>query len=490
MKKQKTKFQLRAADGAAIISAVLFYLGFGLHPLPFLTWFILLPLLVVAPRISARRTAVLSVIAGVLGQIGVAIYFAGTLQMPPALLVTLIAYLAAVMAGAVLLGRLFFVRRQPLLAVLAVASAWVAGEYLLTILAPHGAWWSLGYSQSSVLPLLQIVSITGVWGLSFLLTAFPAALAGMALPDATFRSRIKIGVAIVGVAAVVGIFGAARLHQTNVSPKLRLATAVAAEPSDEVEIGTPAGKDVLAGYQKYMQRLAAQHVHAVVFSEKGLRADQKQLADITAPLAATSRQYDITAVVGVMVQTAPETYENRAIVITPNQGETTYVKQHLIPGLEGDFDKGDKLAFVPGTNDTQGVIICKDLDFQAFARSYRQAGASVLLAPAWDFNNDGWLHSRIAITRGVEDGMAIVRTGRDGQLTISDAQGRVLAEHAARENIASDIVADVPNETPPTLYTKVGDWLAYVSIAFTLGSVGYLLKSYASAAQGRTTRRQ
>jgi len=474
MKKQKNNSRLQATDSAALISALFFYLGFGLHPVPFLTWLILFPLLVVAPRISGKRTAVLALIAGLLGQIGMSIYFANTLQMPPALLAVLIIYLAVVMVGVVSLGRLFLVRHKPLLAIAAVASTWVAGEFLLTLLAPHGAWWSLGYSQSSVLPLLQIVSITGVWGLSFLLTAFPTALAALGMPGGTNRSRIKMGASILVVTALVLTFGTTRLQQKNTSPQLRVAAAVVAESSDELTITSDAGKKVLSDYQAAMERLAAQQVRVVVFPEKGLQASQDQLKLMSEPLASTAKRHNITAVVGIMVKTAPETYENRALIFTPNQGEATYVKHHLIPGLESDFDEGNQLAFVPGSNDTQGVIICKDLDFQTFARSYRQAGASVLFAPAWDFNNDGRLHSRIAITRGVENGLALVRTGRDGQLTISDANGRVLAESAARENIASAVTANVPTKTSPTLYARFGDWFAYVNIAISVGSIGYL----------------
>jgi len=475
MKTQKSHVKLQPTDSAALISALLFYGGFGLHPWPILTWFILLPLLVVAPRISAKRTVILSVIAGLLGQVGVSVYFAGTLHMPPALLAVLVVYLAALMAGVVSLGRLLLMRHKPLVATVAVASTWVLGEYLLTILAPHGAWWSLGYSQASILSLLQIVSITGVWGLSFLLTAFPTAIAAMTVPGVSKRSKAKTSAAVVLAALVVFTFGVTQLHRKNTAPELRVAAAVAAESSDELTITSDVGKKVLNDYQNEMQRLASKHVHTVVFPEKGLQADQSQLARIAEPLASAAKQYNITAIVGVMVKTAPETYENRALIFTPNQGEATYVKQHLIPGLESDFDAGDKLAFVPGSDKTQGVIICKDLDFQDFVRSYRQAGASVLFAPAWDFNNDGWLHSRIAITRGVEDGMAIARTGRDGQLTISDAQGRVLAEHAARENTASSVDATIPAKTLATVYARMGDWLVYVSAVIAVGSIGYLV---------------
>ena len=43
-----------AAIGAAVASAILFYLGTGLRPWPLLTWVAPLPVLLVAPRVTKR----------------------------------------------------------------------------------------------------------------------------------------------------------------------------------------------------------------------------------------------------------------------------------------------------------------------------------------------------------------------------------------------------------------------------------------------------
>jgi hypothetical protein len=50
-----------------------------------------------------------------------------------------------------------------------------------------------------------------------------------------------------------------------------------------------------------------------------------------------------------------------------------------------------------------GVEICKDMDFPALTQRYADANVELLLVPAWDFRVDGWLHSRMAIMRGVEN---------------------------------------------------------------------------------------
>ena len=69
-----------------------------------------------------------------------------------------------------------------------------------------------------------------------------------------------------------------------------------------------------------------------------------------------------------------------------------------------------------------GVEICKDMDFPAWSRKYGALGVRLLAVPSLDFGRDGRLHSRMAVTRGVENGYAVVRAAGQG-LTISDAYG-------------------------------------------------------------------
>ena len=68
------------------------------------------------------------------------------------------------------------------------------------------------------------------------------------------------------------------------------------------------------------------------------------------------------------------------------------------------------------------------MDFPRLSREYAGDGASLLLVPAWDFDLDGWLHARMAVLRGVENGFAIARAARNGLLTLSDSRGRIRGE--------------------------------------------------------------
>ncbi|MET3652006.1 hypothetical protein [Dyella japonica] len=104
------------------------------------------------------------------------------------------------------------------------------------------------------------------------------------------------------------------------------------------------------------------------------------------------------------------------------------------------------------------------MDFHDTARAYALRRAQLLLVPASDFTVDGWLHSRMAIMRGVEGGFAVARAARNGRLTLSDDRGRVVAE-ASSENRDAELVGDLPLRATSTPYGRWGDWFVYLVLA-------------------------
>nr|BFE88250.1 hypothetical protein GCM10020093_108510 [Planobispora longispora] len=161
------------------------------------------------------------------------------------------------------------------------------------------------------------------------------------------------------------------------------------------------------------------------------------LPRITDPLAALARERRMDIVAGVIVTDAGH---NTAVFFPARGGEPRiYRKRHMVPGVE-PYEPGGR-ALVAGD---VGVAICKDLDFPGLARENRRIGATVMFVPSWDFGLDAWQHSRIAVTRGVENGFAVVRGAADGNLTVSDPYGRVLAERATGDRAVVTLTAAVP----------------------------------------------
>jgi len=106
----------------------------------------------------------------------------GDLQTSVAVLVNgaLIAYLALFPAVFALVTRRgVIVHGRP--ALMAAPFAWVATELGRTHLFTGFPWVLLGYSQTRVLPIAQLASLFGVYGVSMLVAAMSAALAVVAV---------------------------------------------------------------------------------------------------------------------------------------------------------------------------------------------------------------------------------------------------------------------------------------------------------------------
>src|SRR5260221_243302 len=88
---------------------------------------------------------------------------------------------------------------------------------------------------------------------------------------------------------------------------------------------------------------------------------------------------------------------------------------------------------------------------------------TLIAVPAWDFGRDRWWHARLAILRGVEDGFALARAAKDGLLTLSDAQGRVVAMKRSDAGGMVTLVGNLARGPGDTLYLRIGDVFAWAS---------------------------
>ncbi|MEK8105878.1 carbon-nitrogen hydrolase family protein [Micromonospora sp. M12] len=261
-------------------------------------------------------------------------------------------------------------------------------------------------------------------GVTYLLLAVPIAL-GALLGRSNLRGSPRPAlVCLLALLLGGGGWSAWSLSRTaDPAESLTVGLAALRQPEDGLPIDEPSGRDLLARYAARVAGLAARGARIVVLPEKVFA-----VTDTTLPVLVDAlRQTEAQVVVGAVLREAG-TASNVALVLYPDGTVTTYRKQHLIPGLEEWLTPGDHEVIVDGRF---GVAICKDLDYPELVRRNRAQGASVLLVPALDFTADGWLHSRMALVRGVENGLVVVRAAAFGRLTVTDPSGRVLGEATA-----------------------------------------------------------
>jgi apolipoprotein N-acyltransferase len=368
-------------------------------------------------------------------------------------------------ALSVLLFRALVLRGALWSGLVAFPAMWVALEWIRNLTTPHGTAGSLAYTQLKFLPFLQLASITGPWGMTFLLLLFPAALAiGLHLRSRAPRKALRVVAVTFCVLGVVLIFGAIRLATTAREPLVRVGLIASDLPANVGVANGANAERLFESYAAEAERLADQGAQVIVLPEKlgaVLDAEDAKTDPIFQRLADRT---GTTIVVGQLHISGAAKY-NQARVYQPHAEVLSYDKEHMLPPFESPLTPGTELVTLPKSQETWGVAICKDMDFAGPSRQYGKEDVGLMLVPAWDFNRDRTWHGHIAVMRGVEGGFSMVRAAKNGFLTVSDDRGRVLAESRSDAAPFSTLLASVPAVHSATVYLLLGDWFAWVACA-------------------------
>jgi apolipoprotein N-acyltransferase len=393
-------------------------------------------------------------------------HFHGVLHAPFGALVGIFVGPAGVFATGVFLFRMLVRRGRYWLALVAFPAIWVSFEYLFNISSPHGTAMSLSYSQLKFLPVLQLASITGPWGISFLILLMPAAVAiTLHLWERERTRGARIAAAALGAVSLVLAFGALRLALSPSGGLVKVGL-ISSDLPQNIDVPEP-GPDTERLFRDYVSQaeiLASRGAQVIVLPEKlGVLVEPDAHAGDTLFQAVADRTNTIIAA-GLIDVFPPRKY-NQARLFLPQTRPVTYDKHHLLPPFESTLEPGSTLAILRRPASAWGVQVCKDMDFTQLSRRYGAAGAGLMLVPAWDFDVDRIWHGHKALMRGVESGFSIVRAAKQGYLTVSDNRGRVIAESRSDSSPFVTLIADVPEIHEGTFYILAGDWFAWVSLA-------------------------
>ncbi len=421
---------LLAAFTAVLLTAVLLSIGNGLNPVwPFM-WLATLPALLLAAETDSWWIAGVAAALGMLlGSLPMLNYLHGALHLPIVAWFVPFSIVSLLFAAGVLLFRALLRRGAVFSAVIALPALWTVAEYLSSFVPANGTAGSLAYTQLKFLPLLQLASVTGPWGICFLLLLFPSAIAAaFHLRRGSTRRLLRVIAPVLALLGAALIFGAIRLAVSSPGPMVKVGLLA----TDNVQIAEPGAstEDLVRGYAEQAERLAEQGARIVVMPEKTIVLLDRQAKDVDGVIQPVADGTGATLVLGVLHVAGSQKF-NEARIYTPRQPVAVYHKQHMLPPFESELTAGSSLTWLRDSSVPVGVAICKDMDFIHPALEYGRAGAALVLDPAWDFNVDRAWHGHIAIMRGVENGYAIAHTAKDGFLTVTDSRGRILGEVAA-----------------------------------------------------------
>jgi apolipoprotein N-acyltransferase len=441
----------------------------------------------------------------------------GPFPLPIFLIITVFVTLKILVVYAI--DKMVMSRAKGLLATLVFPSACVSMEYLET-LNGGPTWGVLANSQFTISPLIQLVSITGLWGVSFMVYWFASLLnhAFDSYLSTDFNRRQFIIPAAIYVS--VFLFGVGRLSQSsnpngptlslagitmdnsnllqeayqdfsgneiNIPPNLSQSSPLLQEASKgTVAFIENAYDDQFADTRSIIdQNVNELFRHSSLEADKGasliswsegigiiLKEDEDSVIQRGMDLAKEKEIYlymGLATLIPGPVDGKRMHVENKIVSIDPSGSVMdTYLKSNPVPFAEPDYGSDGQISTIETRQGARiSHVICYDADFHTFIRQAGRSETDILLVPSGDWKTIDPVHSHMAALRGIENGFSIFRPVSRALSIASDPYGRILKSsdfYTAGDKI---LRVAMPFKSVKTVYSRIGDIFAHICLLIT-----------------------
>ena len=378
---------------------------------------------------------------------------------------------------------------------LAVTTVW----YLFALF--QGTWGNPANTQYGNLPLLQLLSVTGLWGIVFLMS-WLASVVNWAWERGFAWPRVRGGAVLyASLLALVLLCGGVRLalfpapgstvRVAGIAPSRALIAAFDKQKNTLLQAfysgkATQADRQIVrqvsAPVYDALLSLSEQEARAgakiIVWPECGggvnlLQEDEASLLARASALARTTGTYLELGLCALLQHPVQSSFLLDESILLDPKGLVVwrYEKAHPVSGDPEPPGDGQ----VPTVQTPYGRlsnVICNDALFPSTLRQAGQAGADIMLVPSNDPNAIDPYETQGITFRAIENGYSLVRQTSRGLAMTVDDEGNVLA---ASDYFTSDpqvMVAYVPMQGVHTIYATIGDLFAWLSVAGLVVLIG------------------
>jgi apolipoprotein N-acyltransferase len=397
-------------------------------------------------------------------------------------------------------------RRSRLLACVLAPFLWVTIEFARANLPIIAFPWNLiGYAASGNLALVQLTTITGIYGLSFIVAAY-----GSLLAYAILSGRHRPWQAVLVAAAVLILVALGGAYFVPQAFPHHVAHLVQTNFPQSEEY-PPDWDRIHAGEMNELETIsvdAAKREPGLIIWPEVPAPFSLQEAPFAARATEIARDSGSDFLVGVVDwkrdPAGKAIASNSAVLLDPSGRRVfTYDKIHLVPFGEyvplrqwltfAGRLTADISDFTPGADYTIGELpegtsseqkfaafICYEAVFPNVIRRFTSGGAELLI----NMSNDGWFgrsaapaqHLMMARVRAVENRRWLLRDTNNGYTVSVDPYGRIVAELAT--DVRGELDAPYDFRSGLTPYVRFGDWFAWLCV---IASIALLVAAFATA---------
>jgi apolipoprotein N-acyltransferase len=347
--------------------------------------------------------------------------------------------------------------------------------------SPFGTFGAIAYSQRDFLPMMQIASVTGLWGITFILSWFGS------LMNYAWESGFKINRLVLTLACVLVLILCLGVGRTLLSPQPTTTAQVAgfslpngklSEVLRQLQAGDEAGfrqtVDTLHMQElDQIRTLAQQGAEIVTLQEGAGMGYPDQVEKLLSDAAAIAREEQIYIVLSTFTF-GKEKPENVVHIIDPH-GEI--VLEHVKYGgtqFEGSLTGNGELQTVDTPYGKISAIICWDADFPNVVKQAGIQNVDLLFVPSNDWAAVKDIHAGMAAFRAVENGLSIYRQTGSGVSSVIDPFGRTLnhvdtIKESNTGTFAAVQTVMTPLSSVTTVYPMIGDVFGNVMLVTFAG---------------------
>ena len=324
------------------------------------------------------------------------------------------------------------------------------------------------YAHRENLQYLQIISLFGVYFLSFVIALFSSILT-YSLKLFSLEKRLsKMIFSYMVVILIIYFFGFIRLlipqdkETYNVACSIGISQNLYAKGEESV---LP-----LEEYYDYinnrLEMANSSNCQFMIFAEEAFAIIKKDREKIINKVKELAEKYNIFVVLPLDIEEDELHNTNEAILIS-EKGDVlyNYQKQHLIPYIEKDYyENMDKVEVIDTKYGKLTTVICYDINFPYFLNLLSRKHFDLLLVPSWDWEGIAEYHSNELKYRAIEGGFNAIKNTANGITISNDAKGRTLTYYREKDYEDYFVISTVNRKGVKTLYSYIGFLFNYIYI--------------------------
>jgi apolipoprotein N-acyltransferase len=452
----------------------------------------------------------------------------GVMPFPAPVMLPIIIFLGVIRLIPLILDKIFYNSLPGYLSIFLFPSVSLIVESFIAN-GPNGTFGNIAYNLVDIKVLMQLTSITGIWGISFMIFLF-ATVSNHILENYKTQKTVRVFSTSYGVLLLVMlIFGIIRLELGKKpvleAERIKIA-AVTSENKDwsiaihwivtgqilEFPKKIDQTSPQLVEFQKSFQKFIGDHKNprfesvfsaleeyydeifdncqeaindgakVILLSEGEMicfNDGENKIIERAREFARQNNIYFFFAM-GTIYPNKMKNNEpfigNKILSIDPDGNIIdTYYKNVPVKNADPSIPGDGIINIVETPYGNFSPVICYDADFPTMMRQTGLNNTDVIMVATGDWYSISPYHSKVGIVRSIENGVAMFKTVSYGLSVAADAYGNIITEDDFFEDDHHIMIAEIPIYKTATFYSFAGDFLIYISYLYMVSMIIYLI---------------